>query len=111
MTCSNYKEWLVKYGWCAHFRNSRHCFTIGWIAFAVDDELKVDNKLLFKITSPSNIIVKGFGKAEAVWNVDDKVDIDDYENDTKEEDIVDDEDYKHKDKDDEDDDDGGQVGE
>jgi hypothetical protein len=55
--------------------------------------------------------VKGFGKAEAVWNVDDKVDIDDYENDTKEEDIVDDEDYKHKDKDDEDDDDGGQVGE
>jgi hypothetical protein len=60
----------------------------------VDDELKVDNKLLFKITSPSNIIVKVFGTAEGMWSVDDKVDINDHENDTEEEDMVDDEDYK-----------------
>jgi hypothetical protein len=105
MTCPNRKKWLVKYGWCAHFQNSRHYFTIGWTAFAVDDELKVDNKLLFTITSPFNIIVKVFGIAEAVWSANDKVDKDDFDNDTKEEDIVDDEDYKQKDEDDEDDDD------
>jgi hypothetical protein len=105
MTCPNCKEWLVKYGQCAHFQNSRRYLTVGWIAFAVDDEFKVDNKLLFTIISPCNIIVKVFGTVEAMWNADAKVDKDDFENDIKEEDIVDDEDYKQKDEDDEDDDD------
>jgi hypothetical protein len=109
MTCSNCKEWLVKYGWCAHFQNSKRYFITGWTTFAVDDELKVDNKLLFTITSPSNIIVKVFGMAEAMWSVDDKVDKDNFENDTKEEDIIDDEDYKENDEDDEDDDDDDKV--
>jgi hypothetical protein len=82
---------------------SKSYFTTGWTAFIVDNELEVDNKLLFTITSPSSIIVKVFGSAEAMLSVDHKVDKDDYDNDTKEEDIVDDEDYKEKDKDDDDD--------
>ncbi len=47
--------------------------------------------------------------AEAMWSVDDKVDKDNFENDTKEEDIIDDEDYKENDEDDEDDDDDDKV--
>jgi len=42
-------------------------------------------------------------------SADDKVDEDDFENDTEEEDIVNDEDYKEKDEDDEDDDDDDKV--
>jgi hypothetical protein len=49
--------------------------------------------------------VKVLGMAEAMFSVDDKVDKDDYENDIKEEDIVDDENYKEKNEDDEDDED------
>jgi hypothetical protein len=60
----------------------------------VDNELKVDNKLLFTITSPFNIIVKVLGIVKAMLSADDKVDKDDSDNDTHEEDIVDDEDYK-----------------
>jgi hypothetical protein len=55
MTCPNGKEWLVKCGWQAHFQDSRGYFTTRWIAFAVDNELKVDSKLLFTITSLSKI--------------------------------------------------------
>jgi hypothetical protein len=55
-----------EYGWRAHFQNSRGYFTTEWIAFAIDNELKVDNKLLFTITSPSNIVVKVLGTAETV---------------------------------------------
>ncbi len=91
---------MIKYGWHAHFQNSKGYFITRWIAFAVDNEFKVDNKLLLTITSPSNIIVKVLGMAKAMLSVDDKVDKDDYKNDTKEEDIIDDEDYKEKDKDD-----------
>ncbi len=98
-----------KVGRCAHFQNSKCYFIIGWTAFAIDDELKVDNKPLFTITSPSNIIVKVFGTAEAVWSANDKVDKNNSENDTKEEEIVDDEDYKENDEDDEDDDDDNKV--
>ncbi len=94
---------MVKYGWRAHFENSRGYFTIGWTTFAVDNELNVDNKLLFTITSPFNIIVKVLGMVEIMLSVDDKADENDYENDTEEEDIVDDEDYEEKDEDDEDD--------
>ncbi len=54
--------------------------------FAVDIELKVDNKLLFTITPTSSILVKVLGMAEAMSSVDDKVDEDDYDNDIKEED-------------------------
>ncbi len=105
MTRLNGKEWPIKYGWCAHFQNYKGYFTTRWIAFAIDNELKVNNKFLFTITSPSNIIVKVLGMAEAMLSVDDKVDKDDYENDIKEEDIVDDENYKEKNEDDEDDND------
>jgi flagellar hook protein FlgE len=93
---------LIKYGWRAHFQNSKGYFTTGWTTFAIDYEFKIDNKL-FTITSPSNIIVKVLGTIEAVLNANDKVDEDDFENDTKEEDIVDDEDYEEKDEDDVDD--------
>ncbi|CAK9205204.1 unnamed protein product [Sphagnum jensenii] len=114
MTSPSGKKWLVKYGWHAHFQNSKGYFTTGWIAFAIDNELKVDKKLLFTITSPSSIIVKVFGMVEALSNVDDKVDEDDFENDIKEEDIADDEEYKEKDEEDkdevdEDDDDDDKV--
>jgi hypothetical protein len=85
------------------FQNSRGYFTTGWIAFAIDNELKVDNKLLFIITSPFSIIVKVLGSAKAMLSADDKVDKNDYENDTEKEDIVDEDDYKEKDKDDDDD--------
>ncbi len=95
-------KWLIKYGWRAHFQNSKGYFTTGWTTFAIDYEFKIDNKL-FTITSPSNIIVKVLGTIEAVLNANDKVDEDDFENDTKEEDIVDDEDYEEKDEDDVDD--------
>jgi hypothetical protein len=64
---------MVKYGWRAHFQNSKGYFTIGWIAFAIDNELKVDNKLLFTITSSSSIIVKVLGTTKVMLNVDDKV--------------------------------------
>jgi hypothetical protein len=74
------KEWLVKYGWHAHFQNSRGYFIIGLNTFVVDNELNVDNKLLFTITSPSNIIVKVFGTVETMSNVDDKANKNDYEN-------------------------------
>jgi hypothetical protein len=60
----------------------------------VDNELKVDNKLIFTITSPFNIIVKVLGTVKAMLSANDKVDKDDFDNDTQEEDIVDDEDYK-----------------
>jgi len=105
MTCPSGKEWPTKYAWHAHFQNSKSYFTTRWTTFTVDNELKVDNKLLFTITSPSSIIVKVLGSVEAMLSVDHKVDKDDYDNDTKEEDIVDDEDYKEKD----DDDDDGKV--
>jgi hypothetical protein len=82
------------------FKITRFYFTTKWTMFAIDNEFKVDNKLLFTITSPSSIIVKVLGMAKAMLSVDDKVDKDDYKNDTKEEDIIDDEDYKEKDKDD-----------
>ncbi len=85
MTCPNGKKWPVKYGWCAHFQNSQGYFTTGCIAFAVDNELKVDNKFLFTITSPSSIIVKNFGSAEAMLSANDKVDKNDYENDIEKE--------------------------
>ncbi len=105
MTSPSGKKWLVKYGRRAHFQNSNGYFTIGWIAFVIDNELKVDDKLLFTITSPSSIIVKVFGMVEALLNVDDKVDENDFENDIMEEDIVDDEEYKEKDEEDKDEDD------
>ncbi len=89
-----------KYGW-----NSRGYFTIGWTTFVVDNEFNVDNKLLFTITSPSSIIVKVFGTIETMLNVDDKANKNDYDNVTKEEDIINDEDYKEKDEDDVDNDD------
>jgi hypothetical protein len=109
MTCPSGKEWSIKCRWCAHFQDSRGYFTIGWITFAVDNEFKVDNKLLFTITSPSRIIVKVFGTVEVVLNVDDKANEDDSENDIEEEDIIDDEDYKEKDEEDKDDDDDDKV--
>jgi hypothetical protein len=77
-----WQKMVGKCGWHAHFLNSRGYFTIRWIAFAVDNELKVDNKLLFTITSPFSIIVKVFGTVEAVLSVDDKVDKNDFENET-----------------------------
>ncbi len=89
-----------KYGWRAHFQNSKGYFATGWTTFAIDYEFKIDNKLLFTITSPSYIIVKVLGTIEAVLNANDKADEDNFENDTKEEDIVDDEDYEEKDEDD-----------
>jgi hypothetical protein len=46
---------------------------------------------------------------EAVLSVDDKADEDDSENDTKEEDIVDDENYNERDKEDKDEDDEDDV--
>jgi len=98
MTHPSGKKWLVKYGWCAHFQNSKGYFTTRWIAFTIDNELKVDNKF-FIITSPSNIIVKVLRMAKVVLNVDDKVNKNDYNNDTKDKDIIDDEDYKEKDED------------
>jgi hypothetical protein len=61
MTGSSGKKWSIKYGWRAHFQNSNGYFTIGWTTFAIDNELKVDNKFLFTITSPSTIIVKILG--------------------------------------------------
>ncbi len=103
------KKWLVKYGWHAHFQNSKGSFTTGWIAFAIDNEFKVDNKHLFTITSPSSIIVKVLGMAKALSSVDDKVDEDDFQNDIKEEDVVNDEDYKEKDEEDKDEDDNDDV--
>ncbi len=102
MTCPSGKEWPVKYGWRAHFQNSRGYFTTRWTAFVIDNELNVD-KFLFTITSPSGIIVKVFGTTKAMLSVDDKADKNNYKNDTKEEDIVNDEDYMDKDEDDEDD--------
>ncbi len=71
----------------------------------VDNELKVDNKFLFTITSPFSIIVKVLGSAKAMLSVDDKANKYDFENDNEEEDIVNDENYKEKDEDDDDDDD------
>jgi hypothetical protein len=103
MTCPSSKKWPVKCGWRAHFQDSRGYFTIGWTTFIIDNELKVDNKLLFTITSPSRIIVKVLGTTKAMLSANDKADGDDFENDTKEEDIIDDEDYKEKDEDDKDD--------
>ncbi len=79
---SKWQRWPIKYGWCAPFLNSKSYFTTRWIAFVIDNELKVDNTLLFTITSPFNIIVKVLGTVEAVLNVDDKVDKNDFENDT-----------------------------
>ncbi len=105
MTRLSGKQWLVKYGWHAHFQNSRGYFTIGWTAFVIDNELKVDNKFLFTITSPSSILVKVLGTAKAVLRINDKADKYNFKNDTKEEDIIDDKDYKDKDDDDDDDDD------
>jgi hypothetical protein len=105
MTYPSGKKRLVKYGCHAHFQNSKGYFTIGWIAFAVDNEFKVDNNLFFTVTSPSSIIVKVLRSTKTMLSVDDKVDKDDSENDIEEEDIVDDEDYKEKDEDDDDDDD------
>jgi len=102
-------KWPIKYGWHAHFQNSRGYFTTKWTTFAVDNELKIDNKLLFTITSPFNIIEKVIGTIEAVLNVDDKADEDDFENDTNEEDIVDDEHYKEKDDEEKDEDDKDDV--
>jgi flagellar hook protein FlgE len=84
----------------AHFQNSKGYFTTGWTTFAVDNELKVDNKLLFTITSPSSIIVKVIGSVEIVLNANDKANKDDSKNDIEEENIIDDEDYKEKDEDD-----------
>jgi hypothetical protein len=109
MTHPSGKEWLVKYGQRAHFQNPRGYFTTRWTAFAIDNELKVDNEFLFTITSPSSILVKVFGIVKTMLSVDDKVNKGDYENDTEEEDIIDDKDYKEKDKDDEDDDDDDKV--
>jgi hypothetical protein len=103
------KKWLVKYGWCAHFQNPKGYFTTRWTAFAIDNEFKVDNKLLFIITSPFSIIMKVLGMAEALSSVDDKVDEDDFQNDIKEEDVVDDEDYKDEDDEDDVDDDDNKV--
>jgi hypothetical protein len=87
------------------FQNSRGYFTTRWTTFAIDNEFKIDNKLLFIITSPFNIIEKVFGTIETMLNANDKVDEDDFENETNEEDIVDDEDYKEKDDEDKDEDD------
>jgi hypothetical protein len=100
MTHSSGKKWPVKYGWHAHFQNSRGYFTTRWIAFPVDNELKVDNKLLFTITSPSNIIVKVLRSTKAMLSANDKANKNDFKNDIEEEDIVDDEDYKENDEDD-----------
>ncbi len=103
MTRPSGKERLIKYGWHAHFQNYMGYFTTRWIAFIVDNELKVDNKFLFIITSTFSIIVKVFGTAKSLLSADDKADKDDFENDTKEEDIVYDDDYKEKNEDDDDD--------
>jgi hypothetical protein len=78
-------------------------FTTRWIAFTVDNEFKVDNKLLFTIISTFSIIVKVFGMAKALLSANDKVDKNDFENDTKEKDIIYDDDYKEKNEDDDDD--------
>jgi hypothetical protein len=75
MTCPSGKEWSVKCGWCAHFQDSRGYFTTGWTTNAVDNELKVDNKLLFTITSPFRIIVKVLGTIKIVLSANDKADI------------------------------------
>ncbi len=85
-------KWLIKYGCCAHFQNSKGYFTTRWTTFTIDNELKIDNKLLFTITSPFNIIEKILGTIKTMLNVDDKADEDDFEDDIKEQDIVDDED-------------------
>jgi hypothetical protein len=103
------KEWLVKYGWCAHFQNSNGYFTTRWTTFVVDNEFKVDNKLFFTITSPSSISVKVIGTRKVMLSVDDKVDEDDSKNDIEEEDIVNDEDYKEKDEEDKDENDEDDV--
>jgi hypothetical protein len=66
MTCPSGKEWQVKYGWCAHFQNSKGYITTRWIAFVIDNELKVDNKLHFAITSLSSIIVKVLRSAKVM---------------------------------------------
>ncbi len=87
------------------FQNSKGYFRTGWTTFAVDNEFKVDNKLIFTKTSLFNIIVKVLGVAEVVLSANDKADENDFENDTKEEDIVDDEDYTEKDEKDKDEDD------
>ncbi len=100
MTHPSGKKWSVKYGWHAHFQNSRGYFTTRWITFAVDNELKVDNKLIFKITSPSNIIVKVFKSTKVVLSADDTFNKNDFKNDIEGEDIVDDEDHKENDEDD-----------
>jgi hypothetical protein len=65
-----------------HFENSRGYFTIGWTTFVIDNEFKVNNKLLFTITSPFSIIVKVLGTTETVLSVDDKANKDDFENET-----------------------------
>ncbi len=77
------KEWPVKCGWCAHFQDSRDYFIARWTTFAIDNGLKVDNKLLFIINSPSKIIVKVLGMVEAMLNVVDEVDENDSKNDTE----------------------------
>ncbi len=94
------KKWPIKYGWHAHFQNSRGYFTIGWITFAIDNELKVDNKLIFTITSPSNIIVKVFMSSKVVLSDDNTYNRNDFKNGIEKEDIVDDEDYEENDEDD-----------
>ncbi len=48
--------------------------TTGWTAFAVANKLKVDNKLLFTITSQSIIIVKVLRSTKVVLSADEKVD-------------------------------------
>jgi hypothetical protein len=82
MTRPNGKEWPVKYVWRALFLNSKGYFTTRWIAFVIDNDIKVDNTLFFTITSPFSIIVKVLGTVEAMLSVDDKVDKNDFENDT-----------------------------
>jgi hypothetical protein len=101
----NGKKWPIKYGWHAHFQNSKGYFIIGWITFVVDNELKVENKLFFIITSPFSIIVKVLGMVEAMLSANDKADENDFENDIKEEYIINDENYKEKDEKDKDEDD------
>ncbi len=109
MTCPSGKEWPVKCGWHAYFQDFRGYFTTRWTTFAINNELKVDNKLLFMITSPSKIIVKVLGMTNAMLSANDKANEDDSENDTKEEDIIDDEEDKEKDEEDKDKDDEDDV--
>jgi hypothetical protein len=100
MIHSSGKKWPVEYGWHALFLIPGGYFTTGWIAFAVDNELKVDNKLLFIITSPFNIIVKVLRPTKAMLSANDNVNKNDFKNDIEKENIVNDEDYKENDEDD-----------